>query len=105
MSIIFVVSCSSSAKNTPVDMPEWLGKTRAEVKEHYSHLTPKTEENKITYRDSDPLPSPARCSVIPCWPFTGQGIRCQYVFKFKNELVVKATKEGRCRITGDDRKD
>lgn len=78
-------------------MPEWTGKSREEVKEAFSRLTPKTEENKISYRDSDPLPSPARCAVIPCRPFAGQGISCKYVFKIEEDQVVKATKSGNCR--------
>ena len=79
-------------------MEFWPGKGREEVKAAFSQLTPKTEENKITYRDSDPIPSPARCAVIGCYPWTfGPRISCTYIFKFENEIVVKATQEGRCR--------
>lgn len=75
-----------------------MGKSREDVKASFGHLTPKTEEHKITYRDTDPIPSPSRCAVIGCDPWTfGPRINCTYVFKFENEKVVKATKAGNCR--------
>ncbi len=78
-------------------MEEWPGKTKDEVQTAFSHLTPKTERNKLTYRDSDPLPTPARCAVIPCYPSFGGRINCTYVFKFEKEIVVKASRKGNCR--------
>ncbi len=79
-------------------MPEWSDKSLEEVKAAFSHLTSKTEENKITYRDTDPIPSASKCAVIDCYPWTfGPRINCTYVFQFENEKVVKATQEGLCR--------
>lgn len=79
-------------------MEIWTGESREEVKSAFSHLTPKTEDNKITYRDTDPIPSSSRCAVFDCYPWTfGLRINCTYVFKFEDEKVVKATREGNCR--------
>lgn len=100
---LLIVSCGSSEKRPAVVIEEWIGKDRGSVKAAFAHLTPKTEEKRITYRDSDPLPSPARCAVIPCYPwFPGGRINCTYVFKFKDDRVVKATRSGNCR---EDRKE
>ena len=101
LSFLVMISCGSMKKAPSEPLPDWIGKSRDEVKNEFSHLTPKTEENKITYRDTDPIPSPARCSVVPCYPwFPGRRINCTYVFRFQDEKVVKATKEGVCRPDG-----
>ncbi len=79
-------------------MESWIGKDRDEVKSVFSHLTPKTEENQITYRDTDPIPTPSRCEVLGCYPWAnGPRINCTYRFIFKNARVKNATQEGRCR--------
>ncbi len=96
--IPFLFSCGSVKSPPPVETPEWVGKGRQEVKAAFSHLTPKTEENKITYRDSGPIPSASRCEVIGCYPWTmGPRINCTYVFDFENDKVVRATRDGLCR--------
>ncbi|MES2526195.1 MAG: hypothetical protein V4598_03885 [Bdellovibrionota bacterium] len=98
MFIPFLFSCASVKRPPSIETPEWLGKGREEVKAAFSHLTPKTEEKKITYHDTDPIPSEARCAVVGCYPWTfGPRINCTYIFKFENDRVVKATREGRCR--------
>jgi len=98
LSFLVMISCGSAEKAPSESLPQWIGKGRDEVRSSFSHLTPKTEGNKITYRDTDPIPSAARCSVIPCYPWiSGKRVNCTYVFKFENDRVVKATKAGNCR--------
>jgi hypothetical protein len=84
-------------------MPEWIGKTREEVKAAYAKLPVKTEEHLLTFRDTDPIPMQSQCLVLgSCWPYMyGPRIVCTYVFKFEEDRVVKATREGNCR---DDKK-
>lgn len=98
---LVTVSCGTVKKPPSVPMEEWSGKNREEVKAAFSHLTPKTEENRITYRDTDPIPSPARCAVVPCYPWFPGRINCTYVFKFKDDRVVSATRSGNCREKKD----
>lgn len=98
VTLLMMISCGSIKTPPPELLPNWVGKTRAEVSSAFSHLTPKTESQRITYRDTDPVPSAASCAVIPCDPWIpGKRINCTYVFKFENDRVVKATKEGSCR--------
>ncbi len=98
LTLLMMISCGTTKKAPSDDLPDWLGKTREEVKEAFNHLTPRTEENMISYRDADRMPSPGRCAVIPCWPVLAKDrIDCRYVFEFENDRVVKATRSGNCR--------
>lgn len=98
LSFLVMISCGTAKVPPSEVLSEWLGKGREEVKTAFSHLTPKTEGNKITYRDTDPIPSAGRCAVIPCYPwFHGRRINCTYIFKFEEDRVVKATRSGNCR--------
>lgn len=78
-------------------MKEWVGVSREEVKSSFNRLTPKTEENKISYRDSDPIPTSSSCAVISCYPYMRKRIDCRYTFEFREDRVIRATRLGNCR--------